>query len=77
MELDTFIKNFAAQFEDAPIEEFAAESEFKLVDGWSSLTALTIIAMVDEEYGVIITGEDIQEAETIKELFEIVRSRFT
>lgn len=74
MELDAFIKKFAEQFEDTPVEEFTAETEFKLLGDWSSLTALTIIAMVDEEYNVIIKGEGIQEAETIQELFDIVKS---
>jgi acyl carrier protein len=75
MELDAFIKKFTEQFEDAPVEEFTAETEFKMFPEWDSLTSLTIIAMVDEEYGVSIKGEDIREADTIQELFEIVKSK--
>jgi acyl carrier protein len=75
MEINSFITNFAAQFDDTPIEEFSAETEFKAIGGWSSLTALAIIAMVDEEYGVNIKGEDIRKCETIQEIFSIVKTR--
>lgn len=75
MELDAFISNFAEQFDDTPEEIFTAKTEFKILPEWSSLTALTIIAMVDEEYGVSIVGDDIREAVTIQDLFEIVKSR--
>lgn len=79
MVLDTFIKNFTEQFEDAfedaPEEEFTAETEFKLFAEWDSLSSLAIIAMVDEKYDVTIKGEDIREADTIQELFEIVKSK--
>jgi acyl carrier protein len=37
--------------------------------------ALSIIAMIDEEYNVVIKGNDIRNAETIEDLFKIVQSR--
>ena len=42
---------------------------------WGSLTTLSIIAMVDEEYGVEIKADDLRKAETIGDLFEIVYSK--
>lgn len=75
MELKEFIKNFADQFEDTPVEELTAEAKFKELDEWSSLIALTVIAMVDEEYNVTLSGEDIRESETIEDLFNRVKSK--
>lgn len=75
MELKEFIKNFADQFEDTPVEELTAEVKFKELDEWSSLIALTVIAMVDEEYNVTLSGEDIRESETIEDLFNRVKSK--
>jgi acyl carrier protein len=72
MELQDFIKNFADQFERTDISEFKADTEFKAIDEWSSLSALSIIAMVDEKYGITIKGKDIRNAETIEDLFNIV-----
>ena len=72
MNIQEFIDNFAAQFDDTDAEVFTAETQFKKLDEWSSLTALSIIAMVDDEYDVIIKGNDIVESDTIQDLFERV-----
>ena len=49
--------------------------EFKALDEWSSLVALSIIAMVDEEYDVTIKGDDIRNSKTIEDLFNVVASK--
>ena len=72
MELKEFIKNFADQFEDTPVEELTAEVKFKELDEWSSLIALSVIAMADEEYGVTLKGDDIKGATTVRDLFNTV-----
>ena len=69
MNLQEFIENFAAQFDDTDEALFTAETEFKALDEWSSLTALSIIAMVDDEYDVIIKGSDILNSDTIQDLY--------
>lgn len=75
MELKEFIEHFAEQFDDTAVEVFKPETEFKLLDEWTSLMALSIIAMVDEEYNVTIGGTDIRNARTIEDLFKIVESK--
>lgn len=75
MSINDFIKNFAEQFDDTAKCEFTSTTVFKDLDEWSSLIALSIIAMVDEEYDVLLKGDDIRNAETIDDLFEIVRLR--
>lgn len=75
MELNDFIQHFAEQFDEIPETGLTKEVEFKQVEGWSSLTALSLIAMIDEEYGVVVGGHDIREANTIEDLYKIVESR--
>lgn len=75
MELNQFVENFAAQFDDTDASEIKVDTAFKELEEWSSLTALSIIAMVDEEYEVKIKGDDIRNSQTVGDLFEIVRSR--
>ncbi len=75
MELKDFIENFAAQFDDTDVSEIKADTVFKELDEWSSLIALSIIAMVDEEYDVTLQGEDIRAANTIEELYQIVKGK--
>ncbi|SHE80901.1 hypothetical protein SAMN05444405_10389 [Bacteroides luti] len=75
MELNEFIENFAVQFDETDAAEIAATTVFKGLDEWSSLIALSIIAMADEEYGVALKGEDIRNSNTIEDLFKLVQSR--
>ena len=74
MELKNFIDNFAAQFEETEASTFSAQTKFKELKEWSSLIALSIIAMVDEEYNVTIKGNEIRNSETIEDLFNVVKT---
>ncbi len=75
MNLNDFIKNFANQFDETEVSEFNGNTNFKEVDEWSSLIALSVIAMVDEEYDVTIKGDDIRNSNTIEDLYNIVKSK--
>lgn len=75
MELQEFIENFAAQFDETEASEFTATTAFRELKEWSSLIALSIIAMVDEEYDVTLKGDDIRNVSTIEDLFHLVQSR--
>ena len=75
MEIEGFISNFAEQFEEIEVNEFKAETVFRDLDEWSSLIALSVIAMVDEEYDVTLNGDDMKAATTIQDLFNIVKSK--
>lgn len=75
MELNEFIENFAEQFENTDLSIFTAETDFKKVDEWSSLIALSIMAMIDEEYDIQLKADEMRKANTIHELFNIVSSR--
>lgn len=75
MELQDFLQNFADQFNDVDVNDLSATTEFGNLDEWTSLTSLSIIAMIDEEYDVSVNGNDIRTSETIGDLFEIVKSK--
>lgn len=70
--MEEFIKNFASQFDSMDESEFSAETKFKELDDWSSITSLYTIAMIDENYGVQITGNDIRDSETLSDLYNKV-----
>jgi acyl carrier protein len=75
MEIKEFIENFADQFDDTDASEFTPETVFHELEEYSSLIALSIIAMVDEEYDVTIKGDDMRSAVTIEDLYNIVKSK--
>ena len=75
MELKDFIANFADQFDDTDASEIQANTVFHDLEEYSSLIALSIIAMVDEEYDVQLKGDDMRAAVTVEDLFNIVKSK--
>ena len=75
MELKEFIENFANQFDDTDASEIQADTVYKELDEWSSLVALSVIAMVDEEYDVTIKGDDIRNSNTVEDLFNVVKAK--
>lgn len=75
MTLDEFVKAFAAEFDETPEGQFKADTEFKTLEDWSSLTALSIIAMVDENMDKRITGADIRASKTVEDLFNLANSK--
>ena len=75
MELKDFIENFANQFDDTDANEIKADTNFRELDEWSSLIALSVIAMVDEEYDIAIKGDDIRNANTVEDLFNAVKAK--
>ena len=75
MEINSFIQNFADQFEETEASVFDAETKYRELDEWSSLIALSILAMVDEEYDVQLKGEEMRGTNTIQELYDLVASK--
>lgn len=70
-----FIQNFADQFDDEP-EGLTLETRFRDIDDWSSLIALSEMAMCDEEYDVIISANEMENANSIADLYNIVNERY-
>lgn len=75
MTLDEFVAAFAAEFDETPEEQFKADTEFKTLEEWGSLTALSIISMVDEQMDKTITGADIRACKTIADLYNLANSK--
>lgn len=75
MDINDFILKFSQQFEKTDIDEFTPDTIFWNLSEWSSLTALSVIAMIDEEYGVTLRSSDLKHIETIADLFNFVNAR--
>ena len=75
MELKDFIENFADQFEEIEVAELNSETNFRELNEWSSLVALSVLAMIDEEYDVQLKGEEMKKTTTIQQLFDLVQSK--
>ena len=74
MEIQEFVSNFASQFDDTDASEFQAETRFRDLEEWSSFLALAIMAMIKSEYDVAVTAQEMRDAETVQDLFDVVKS---
>lgn len=75
MDLKKFIEKFSEQFDETDVSVFTKDTVFKDIDEWSSLVALSVIAMIDEEYNARLKGDDIRNASTINDLYNIIQSK--
>ena len=75
MSLELFIENFKDLFDETDLDTINAATRFKELDEWSSLLALSVIAMIDEEYDVEFRGDDIRNSNSVEDLFNIVKNK--
>lgn len=75
MDKNQFLQSFAEQFDDTDPSAITMNTKFKEIEEWSSMVALMVIAMVDENYNKKITGADLREADTVEQLFDRVSSK--
>lgn len=75
MELTTFIENFTNQFDPAPSEPVTGDTNFRHIDSYDSVTALSIIAMIEDEYDVNLKYADIKDCVTVNDLFTLISNK--
>lgn len=72
MAKDKFLQGFQEQFDDTDPNLITFETNYKDLEEWSSMMALVIIAFVDDEYNISLTGDDFKKSTTVSDLYEIV-----
>jgi acyl carrier protein len=75
MDINDFIQHFVELFDETDPSVFTPETVFHDLDEYSSLMALSIMAMVNVEYDVTLKGNDMSAAVTIEDLYNIVKSK--
>lgn len=75
MNIQIFIDKFSSLFEVTRKSEINATTRYKSLEEWDSLMALETIAMVDEEFNTALDGNDIRNADTVEDLYGIIKSR--
>ena len=75
MEINEFIEKFAEIFSDTDAATLSPETKFRELDEWSSLSALGVIALADEEFDVELSGNEMRQANTIQELFDLISNK--
>lgn len=71
MEIKEFIEKFAEAIEVDNVDALTAETEFRELDEWSSLSVMLLIAFYDEEFEKELTQAQIKGAKTLQDLYNI------
>ncbi|OGT41727.1 MAG: acyl carrier protein [Gammaproteobacteria bacterium RIFCSPHIGHO2_12_FULL_40_19] len=75
MDIKELMEKLENEFEDVEKGTIQPETNFKALGEWNSMLALIIIALIDIEYDVKITGDDLRAIETVNDLYQTVTER--
>ena len=70
--MEEFLKKIAEILE---VDEVKGTDEWKAYPQWDSLSVLSVIAMMDSNYGINLRAQEFEHIKTIGELWNIVQSR--
>lgn len=71
---DMFLKLFRDTLE-LDGSQIDLNTKFRDLENWDSLSFLSILAMIDEEYDVIIEGNDFKNLITINDLINEIKKK--
>lgn len=75
-DLNYFIGKFVEMMHeiDASFDysSLTAETNFEDIEGWSSLAAVFMVTMIDEEFSKEISAEQIKSANTLKDIYSLI-----
>jgi len=72
MDKNYFISKFAEQFEETDPALIKAETRFRDIEEWSSLVHLSIIMMLDQEFGASIDEDDFNNLHTVEDIYNYI-----
>ena len=75
MTVAELILKIEGEFPDMETGKLQPDSVFREVMNWNSINALILIALVDTEYDVILTADDLRGSTTINDIFNLIQFR--
>ena len=75
MEIKEFINHFEDILEETDINTLKPDTNYRELGEWSSLAALSTMAMINDEYDIAITADEMRSTTTFQQLFDLVSSK--
>jgi acyl carrier protein len=66
--MEDFLKNMADALNQSGAE-FTPEQKLQDLPNWDSLAILTTLSMIDQEYGVMMSGAELQACNSLSDLY--------
>lgn len=74
MDINQFLNKFSSQFEDSDTIQVQADTKFRDLDTWDSMTAMCIQTMILDDYGVTLSDQQFKSYSTVQEVFDFVEN---
>ncbi|MFH2095573.1 MAG: phosphopantetheine-binding protein [Bacteroidota bacterium] len=75
MDIQHFIRVIEEEFEDIKPGSLQPESDFRKEFEFTSVNALVMMSLINVEYDVMITADDLRKCYTVSDLFNTVKSK--
>jgi len=75
MNIQEFIKIIEEEFDEVAKDTLKPNTSFRQIEGWSSMHALILIALVDNHFDILLSGEELRNLDTIQDLFNLLDSK--
>jgi acyl carrier protein len=70
--LDEFTRLLEQEFDDMEPNSLMPETSYRDMPDFSSMHALIIIAFIDNQFDVLLTGQELKNTITVKDLYDLV-----
>ena len=74
-DISEFIKKIEFEIDEIEAGALKPDTKYREMEDWSSMLGLIFIALIDTEYGITINGEELINAITIQDLYNVVKSK--
>jgi acyl carrier protein len=70
-----FLEKFKEQFLDAEDASIQLETKFRETNDWDSLTGMSILVMIEDEYSVTVTPDELKKCELVSDIILLVNNK--
>lgn len=74
-DISAFIQKIENEIDDLTPGTLREDTLFRELPQWSSMHALILMALAETEYDVSIKGEELRNCNTIKDIYNLIKSR--
>lgn len=75
MTLEEFVIEIEDAFEIQERGTLLPDTDYKNFEEWDSMHALILIALIDTEFDLLVSGNDLKNLVTVREVYELIQDR--
>lgn len=75
MTLEEFVIEIEDAFEIQERGTLLPDTDYKKFEEWDSMHALILIALIDTEFDLLVSGNDLKNLVTVREVYELIQER--